>query len=62
MTFLLSTLLVLWLSRVAFEIIRGIFQILLACLACILGSTLYVLAVIMEISIKILRTAFSSCN
>jgi len=60
MTFFFSTLLALWLTKVFFEILKGIAKILLACLAIAFASMLYALTAVVEIFAKILRTAFSS--
>ena len=62
MTFLVSALLTLWLARACFEIAMGFLNILLGLVALLLGGALYALAVIAEIFVRILRTAFSSCN
>jgi hypothetical protein len=62
MIFILSVLLALWLAGAFFKILRGILQILLGVLALILGGALYSLATLTEIFVRILRTAFSSCN
>ena len=62
MTFLLSALLALWLAGAFLKILRGILQILLGVFALLLGGMLYSLAFLMEIFVRILRTAFSKCN
>lgn len=57
MTFLLSTLLALWLVGAAFKILKGILQILIGCLAFVFGSLLCALTVALDMFIRLLRTA-----